>query len=63
NLAARLQAQAAAGEVLLSEESYRRLRDTVNAAPEQLDLKGFDHPVVTYRLSAPATLVNRAPEG
>jgi len=52
NLAARLQAQAAAGEVLLSEESYRRLRDNVDAAPEQVHLKGFDHSVVTYRLSA-----------
>ncbi|MDQ6721986.1 MAG: AAA family ATPase [Candidatus Dormibacteraeota bacterium] len=63
NLAARLQAQAAAGEVLLSEESYRRLRDNVDAAPEQLDLKGFDHSVVTYRLSAPATFVSRPSEG
>ena len=52
NLASRLQAQAAAGEVLLSEESYRRLRDNVDAAPEQVHLKGFDHSVVTYRLSA-----------
>jgi class 3 adenylate cyclase len=55
NLASRLQAQAAAGEVVLSEESYRRLRDTVNATPEQLELKGIDHPVAAYRLSAPAT--------
>jgi class 3 adenylate cyclase len=62
NLASRLQARAAAGEVLLSEESYRRLRDAVDAAPEQLELKGFDHPVAAYRLSDPATFVNRAPE-
>jgi class 3 adenylate cyclase len=55
NLASRLQSQAAAGEVLLSEESYRRLRDTVAASPEQLKLKGFDHPVAAYRVSAPAT--------
>ena len=55
NLASRLQAQAAAGEVLLSEESYRRLRDAVVAKSEQLNLKGFDHPVSAYRISAHAT--------
>jgi len=54
NLASRLQSQAAAGEVLLSEESYRRLRDAVVAAPEQLTLKGFDHPVGAYRVAARA---------
>jgi adenylate cyclase len=52
NLASRLQSQAAAGEVLLSEESYRRVRDAVEAAPEQLSLKGFDRPVAAYRISA-----------
>jgi len=58
NLASRLQSQAAAGEVLLSEESYRRLRGAVDAAPELLTLKGFDRPMAAYRLSAPATSVN-----
>ncbi|HEY1162671.1 MAG TPA: AAA family ATPase [Candidatus Dormibacteraeota bacterium] len=53
NLASRLQAQAAAGEVLLSEESYRRVRDAVDATPEQLSLKGFDLPVAAYRVTAP----------
>jgi adenylate cyclase len=55
NLASRLQSQAAAGEILLSEESYRRLRDAVVAAQEQLTLKGFDHPVGAYRVAARAT--------
>jgi class 3 adenylate cyclase len=55
NLASRLQAQAAAGEVLLSEESYKRVRDAVDATPEQLSLKGFDRSVAAYRVSAPAT--------
>ena len=55
NLASRLQSQAAAGEVLLSEESHRRLGDAVEATPEQLTLKGFDSPVAAYRVSAPAT--------
>jgi adenylate cyclase len=53
NLASRLQSQAAAGEVLLSEESFRRVRDGVDAAPEQLSLKGFDRPVAAYRIAAP----------
>jgi adenylate cyclase len=53
NLASRLQSQAAAGEVLLSEESYRRVRDAVNATPEELSLKGFDRPVAAYRIPAP----------
>jgi len=57
NLASRLQSQAASGEVLLSEESYRRLQDSIDAAHEELNLKGFDHPVSAYRLSAPATAV------
>jgi adenylate cyclase len=49
NLAARLQAQAGAGEILLSEEAYRRLGD-VEAEPEQFELKGFAAPVRAYRL-------------
>jgi adenylate cyclase len=53
NLASRLQAQAAAGELLLSEESYRRVRATVDAKPEELKLKGFDRPVAVYRIAAP----------
>ena len=58
NLASRLQSHAAAGEVLLSEESYRRLRDAVVATPEHLKLKGFDHSVSAYRVSAPAITTN-----
>jgi adenylate cyclase len=58
NLASRLQSQAAAGELLLSEESYRRLRDAVVATPEHLKLKGFDHSVSAYRVSAPAITTN-----
>ena len=53
NLASRLQSQAVAGEVLLSEETYRRVRDAVEATPEQLSLKGFDRPVAVYRVAAP----------
>lgn len=52
NLAARLQAQAAAGEILLSEEAYRRLKDRLQAEPEvrKLDLKGYDSPVTAFAL-------------
>ena len=59
NLASRLQSQAAAGELLLSEESYRRVRETVDATPEELNLKGFDRPVTAYRLSAPEERASR----
>jgi adenylate cyclase len=55
NLASRLQSQAAAGEVVLSDETYRRLVDSVDAAPEQLQLKGFAQPVTAYRVAAQAT--------
>jgi adenylate cyclase len=54
NLASRLQSQAATGEVLLSNESYRRLQDAVEAGPEQLELKGFAQAVTAYRVSGPA---------
>jgi class 3 adenylate cyclase len=59
NLASRLQSQAAAGEVLLSEEAYRRVREAVDATPEELNLKGFDRPVAAYRIPAPQ---ERAPK-
>jgi class 3 adenylate cyclase len=59
NLAARLQAQALAGEILLSDDAFKRVRerlvaDHVNASEETLSLKGFASPVRAYRL-APGT--------
>ena len=61
NLASRLQGQAAAGEILLSEEVFRRTRDwlvnqRLSAREEALELKGLD-PVKAFRLAsaAPAT--------
>ena len=55
NLAARLQATAAGGQIVLSEETYRRVRDwlaehAVAAAPTELALKGFERPVAAFRL-------------
>ena len=55
NLASRLQSQAAAGEVLLSDETHRRLGSAISATAEQLELKGIAHPVTAYRVAAPET--------
>jgi class 3 adenylate cyclase len=59
NLAARLQAQSTAGEVTLSEEAHRRVREWLaerEIEPErlELDLKGFATPVVAYRVRGTA---------
>jgi class 3 adenylate cyclase len=56
NLAARLQAHAGAGELLLSAEAYRRTREWLEAAglpaaEESISLKGFPEPVRAYRLA------------
>jgi class 3 adenylate cyclase len=60
NLAARLQTAAGAGEILLSEESYRRvepwLREQgLDLEREELTLKGFERPQAACRLPAPVT--------
>jgi class 3 adenylate cyclase len=57
NLASRLQAQAGAGEILLSDEAYRRNLDWMTehhiaARQEHLELKGFPAPVTAYRVAA-----------
>lgn len=59
NLAARLQAEAAAGEIVISEETHRRVGDWLAAAghvaaPVTLQLKGFAEPVNAYRMEARA---------
>ena len=65
NLAARLQAQSAAGEVTISEEAHRRVeawlseRGTVVERVE-LRLKGFREPVVGFRVRASAEAGLRA---
>ncbi|MDP9325550.1 MAG: adenylate/guanylate cyclase domain-containing protein, partial [Candidatus Dormibacteraeota bacterium] len=55
NLASRLQAQAGDGEIVLSDEAYRRVRAWVDDKPMtaeavSLELKGFDGVVKAYRL-------------
>jgi class 3 adenylate cyclase/tetratricopeptide (TPR) repeat protein len=59
NLAARLQAQAPGGAVVLSEEAYRRVREWIaergsKVEPVELNLKGFDQPVAAYLLGTRA---------
>jgi adenylate cyclase len=58
NLAARLQAAAGGGEILLSDEAFRRVASWLSerslaVEPEELELKGFDHAQPAYRLAAP----------
>jgi class 3 adenylate cyclase len=59
NLASRLQGQAAAGEILLSDDSYRRVRDwlierAMAVEPARLSLKGIEGETEAFRLPAPA---------
>ncbi len=50
NLAARLVAAAAPGQVLAAAELYEQLPDWPAVAQEPLQLKGFDAPVIAYEL-------------
>ena len=58
NLAARLQAAAGSGEIVLAEEAHRRLAGWLgerglDARQDLLELKGFSGPQAAYRLAAP----------
>ena len=58
NLAARLQTAAGGGDILLSDEAYRRVASWLDerglaAEPEDLELKGFDGTQPAYRLPSP----------
>jgi len=50
NLAARLVAAAAPGQILAAEEVYEQLPDWPAVVQEPLQLKGFDAPVIAYEL-------------
>lgn len=55
NLAARLEAKARSGEIMVDSAAFRQVADHFpNLAPEALELKGFRDPVPAYRLSAAA---------
>jgi class 3 adenylate cyclase len=61
NLAARLQTKADGGEILLSEEAFRRVdgwlaERGIGAECEQIELKGFDDAQRAYRIAAPAAV-------
>jgi class 3 adenylate cyclase len=61
NLAARLQTAAAAGEILLSEETHRRVEPWLaerglRGEREELRLKGFAGAQIAHRLAAPAAV-------
>ena len=65
NLAARLQGKASAGEILISEDSYRKhAANFAEAISEQVMLKGFREPVSAYRLLGDHTarLIGDPPE-
>jgi adenylate cyclase len=58
NLAARLQTAAGGGEILLSDEAFRRVTSWLDergltAEPDQLELKGFEGTQPAYRLPSP----------
>jgi class 3 adenylate cyclase len=58
NLAARLQTAATGGEILLSDQAFRRVaawldERGLSVEPEDLQLKGFDEAQPAYRLRAP----------
>jgi class 3 adenylate cyclase len=55
NLASRLQAAARAGEILISDETWRHLAARPEAKVERLRLKGFQRAVKAYRLKSPGT--------
>ena len=61
NVAARLEQAAAAGEVLLGDETARLVRDAVETEPVSLTVKGKADPVAAHRLLAlDATAAGRA---
>ena len=56
NLASRLQVLAGSGEIVLSDEAFRRVRvwlaeQGLDTAEEQVELKGFDGSLTVYRIS------------
>jgi adenylate cyclase len=68
NLAARLQTAARGGEILLSDEAFRRVtawltERGLTAEPEQLELKGFDGKQPAFRLPGPAAMSSATATG
>jgi class 3 adenylate cyclase len=58
NIASRLQAQAAAGEVLLTEDTYNAISSVFpNARRAEYLLKGVSQPVAARRLIGPPSAI------
>jgi class 3 adenylate cyclase/tetratricopeptide (TPR) repeat protein len=53
NLAARLQAQAEAGQVFVGETTYRHARRAFEFEPLSVKVKGFDEPLTAYKVICP----------
>ena len=52
NTAARLQQNAQPGEIVLGESTFTLVRDSVDAEPLELEVKGKQEPIAAYRLLA-----------
>jgi class 3 adenylate cyclase len=59
NLAARLVAAAAPGQILAAAEVHDRLPDWSAVVQDPLTLKGFDEPVIAYELGRGTSTVDR----
>ena len=56
NLASRLESSAEPGTILISRETHILCRDKIECIEKQpIQVKGFDHPVQTYRVIAATT--------
>jgi adenylate cyclase len=50
NIAARLESEATAGEILISDETYGALGNSFSAERRELQLKGKSEPVIAWRI-------------
>ena len=58
NVAARLQGEAASGEILIADETYAKLAEKFpHAVRRELSLKGKSAPVIAWEIAAPAPAV------
>ena len=62
NLANRLESAAAPGQILISADTWALVNDTISAiAEEPKRIKGFDHPIQSYRVIGPRDGTENAP--
>ena len=58
NVAARLSSAAGAGEILISEDTFRKIENPLALENRQLELKGKDRPMTAFVLSTSANFKN-----